>query len=223
MSPHIIHHPDIIQGTDEWHALRCGILTASAMDRILTPTLKTADNKEQRTHLYELLSQRITNYVEPEYISDDMLRGNDDEDEARKLYAKIYGDVGQVGFITNDSLGFKIGYSPDGLVGDHGLIEIKSRRQKFQTRTFIEDVTPAEFMLQIQAGLFVSGRVWCDFVSYCGGMPLFVKRVERDEKMIAAITTAATAFEASLNEKLEIYRQRTLNLQPTKRRMLEII
>ncbi len=73
----ITYYPDLIQGSDEWKSARCGLLTASEMKLIITPTtLKIASNDKERAHLYELLAQRITRYVEPSYISDDMLRGS---------------------------------------------------------------------------------------------------------------------------------------------------
>lgn len=193
--PNIRFFPDLIQGTDEWLQQRCGLLTASEMKLILTPTPKLASNDKERAHLYELLAQRITGYVEPRYISDDMLRGHDDEIEARDLYAKHFAPVEQVGFITNSKWGFPIGYSPDGLVGDDGLIECKSRRQKFQIETIAADEVPVEFMLQLQTGLLVTERKWLDFISYSGGLPLFVKRVLPDPEMQDAIVRAAIAFE----------------------------
>lgn len=160
---HIQIYPDIEQGSEKWLQLRCGLLTASEMKLIVTPgTLKAASNDKERAHLYELLAQRITGYVEPHYISDDMLRGHEDEIEARNLYAKTYAPVHQVGFITNDRWGFTLGYSPDGLVGEHGQTESKSRRQKFQVQTIIEGVAEntimQEFVVQVQTGLAVSER-----------------------------------------------------------------
>lgn len=201
-----VFHPDLIQGTEEWMAARCGMLTASEMGRIITPTtLKPAKNDKASAHLYELLAQRITGYVEPQYISEDMLRGQMDEVDARALYAKHYATIEEVGFITNDRWGFKIGYSPDGLVGNDGLIECKSRRQKFQVETIISGVMPEEYRIQVQTALAVSERKWCDFVSYCGGMPLAVIRVDRDEEVIDAIIDAATAFEDRLSNQLSAY------------------
>src|SRR5688572_786291 len=141
--------PDMEQGSDEWLAARCGLLTASEMHLILTPTLKAASNEKERCHLYELLAQRVTRYVEPTYIGSDMLRGQEDEIEARALYSKHYSAVRQVGFITNDKWGFTLGYSPDALVGSNGAIECKSRRQKYQAQTIIEMVVPDEYMLQL--------------------------------------------------------------------------
>ena len=136
-------HCDYEQGSAKWLEARCGLLTASEFDRILTPTLKIADNPKSRAHLWELAAQRISRYVEPCYISDAMLRGQEDEILAREDYSKHYAPVQQCGFVTNNKWGFTLGCSPDGLVGDDGLIECKSRGQKFQVQTSITVVDPA--------------------------------------------------------------------------------
>lgn len=201
----IRYHHDIEQGSEEWHALRCGILTASEMKLIVTPTLKPASNDKERAYLFELLGQRITGYTEPAYIGDNALRGYEDEVEARIRYAEHFATVTECGFVTNDDHGFVIGYSPDGLVDDDGLIECKSRRQKFQVETILSDKVPEEYMLQIQTGLLVTGRKWLDFVSYCAGLPMFIKRVLPDQKYQDAIIAAATDFERRLQEAQEKY------------------
>ena len=207
----IRYHYDIEQGTPEWLSLRCGILTASEIKLIITPTLKVASNDKERAHLLELLAQRITGYTEPRFVSDDMLRGHEDEIEARIKYAEHYAPVKECGFITRNMGGIVIGYSPDGLVGDDGLmgddglIECKSRRQKYQVETILSGEVPAEYMLQIQTGLLVSGRKWLDFVSYSAGLPMFVKRVLPDERYRAAIIAAATEFESRLQMALSRY------------------
>lgn len=201
----ITHHADLLQGSDEWLAARRGLLTASEMKLIITPTLKVAKNEKASAHLYELLAQRITGYVEPHYISDDMLRGQVDEIEARALYAKHYAPVSDVGFVTNDEWGFTIGYSPDGMVGDDGLIECKSRRQKFQVETILAGEMPNDYMIQVQTGMLVSGRRWCDFVSYSGGMPMVTIRVHADDEIQDAIIEAATDFELRLSKLAERY------------------
>ena len=220
----IKYHADLIQGSDEWHAARCGLLTASEMKLIITPTLKVADNDKSRAHIYELLAQRITRYVEPSYISDDMLRGKEDEIEAAELYAKNYAPVETVGFITNDRYGFTLGYSPDALVGDDGLIECKSRRQKFQTETIINGEMPDDYVIQIQTGLLVSERKWIDFVSFSGGLPMVTIRQYPDARIQDAIIAAATAFEAKLHEKLRAFHDAlasSARLVPTERRIVQ--
>lgn len=194
----IRYYNDIEQGGEEWLALRRGILTASEMRLILTPTMRTASNDKERAHMFEILGQRITGYTEPHYISDDMLRGHEDEVAARIRYAEHFAPVTECGFVTNDDHGVVIGYSPDGLVGDDGLIECKSRRQKFQIETILADEVPAEYLLQCQTGLLVTGRKWLDFISYCGGLPMFVKRVWPCPEIQQAIIAAASAFEQRL-------------------------
>jgi predicted phage-related endonuclease len=218
----ITYHRDLIQGSDEWLAARCGLLTASEMKRIITPTLKPASNDAERMHLWELLAQRITRHVEPAYVSDDMLRGQADEIEARALYAQHYAPVETAGFITRDfGAGLVIGYSPDGLVGDDGLIECKSRRQRFQVQTITDGAMPDDFTIQVQTGLLVTDRAWCDFVSYSAGLPLCPIRVEADEAIQDAILEAARGFEDRLAMRWAQYRQALAenNLIPTERRV----
>lgn len=200
-----IYHPQIIQGSDEWLQLRCGILTASEMKKILTPTLKTANNGETRVHAYELAFQRISQHVEPQYVSDAMLRGQEDEIYARAEYSEHYAPVTEMGFVTSHNLGFMIGYSPDGLVGDDGLIEAKSRAGKYQVQTIATDEVPEEYMLQLQTGLLVTGRKWIDFISYSGGLPMFVKRVEPIAEIQEAIVRAACEFEVKIQDVIREY------------------
>jgi hypothetical protein len=198
----ITYHRNLVQGSDEWLQARCGLLTASEMKLILTPTLRWADNDKSRSHLSELLAQRITGYVEPHYVSDDMLRGQMNEVEARILYAQHFAPVQEMGFIVNDRWGFPIGYSPDGLVGDDGLIECKSRRQKFQVQTILQNVeectVPPEYLLQVQTGLLVSERSWLDFISYSGGLPMVTIRCHAIPAVQEAIIGAATEFERQI-------------------------
>ena len=201
----IIYHEAFDQGSEQWHAARCGLLTASTICRIMTPKAKLANNGESRQHVYEIAAQRITKYVEPQFITDSMLRGHVDELEARALYAAKYAPVREVGFVTNDQWGFTLGYSPDGIIGNDGLIEAKSRRQKYQIQTIATDAVPDEYVLQCQTGLLVTGRKWLDFISYSGGLPMAVIRVEPDSAMQDAIVEAATAFEAQVAAVIATY------------------
>jgi hypothetical protein len=199
------------------------------MKKIITPKeLKPVSSKVNGVqvpceceHLYELLAQRITGYVEPTYIGDDILRGKVDEIEARQLYNERYAPVTEMGFITNDKWGFKIGWSPDGLVGADGGIEAKSRRQKYQVRTITEFEMPEEFIIQVQTGLLVSERSWCDFISYCGGMPMMCKRIYADPVIQAAIVNVASLFERRLEMKLREYESRisTYSMIQTERKL----
>lgn len=222
----ITMHPTVIQGSDEWRAMRCGLITASTMNLLVTPkTLAAANNDKSRAHIYELTAQRISRYVEPEYIGADMLRGYDDEMLARDAYREHYAPVTEVGFITNDTWGFTLGYSPDGLIGDDGLIEAKSRAQKYQVQTLIEHqptgTVPADFVLQSQTGLLVTERKWLDFLSYSGGLPMAVIRVLPDLDMHRAIVAACQRAELAIAENLEKYATSTNGLIATKRREYE--
>jgi len=106
------YHTDIMQGSDEWHEIRRGILPAPDTKNVLNPTLKTSNNDKTRQLTWELAAQRISGYVEPQYIGDDMLRGYADEILAREKYSETRAPVEEVGFVTSDALG---GEFPDQL------------------------------------------------------------------------------------------------------------
>lgn len=215
-------HTDLVQGTDEWHQARCGIVTASVAGKLLTPTLKVADNETSRGLIHTLVAERLTGYVDDTYSGGDMWRGHMDEPLARDLYGEHRAPVDEVGFMVRDDWGFRIGYSPDGLVGDEGQVEIKSRLQKLHLRTILEGRVPGEYMAQIQCGLLVSGRAWCDYVSYCGGMPLWIKRVTPDPSWHAAIVAAVESFEYSAGLMADRYQQLTAGLPATERTSYDI-
>jgi len=166
-------YDELVQGSEEWLKARCGILTASEMKLAITPTLKPADNDKTRAHVYDLAAQTITEYVEPHYINDDMLRGQDDEVYAREEYRQKYAEVYEVGFIVNDNHGIALGFSPDGLVGDNGMIEIKCPfnganhlKHCFVTSDEYFKSEHPEYYWQIMSYLYLTGREWCDFVSF---------------------------------------------------------
>lgn len=216
MSLHVF--PDLIQGTEPWMEARRGIVTASVVGQLVTPkTIKPAANAESRALTAQLVAERITGWTEEPYVSHDMIRGSLDEPVARQLYAEHYGPVAEVGFMVRDDWGFKIGYSPDGLVGDDGLIEVKSRKPREQLVTLVSEEVPAENAAQIQCGLLVSGRAWCDYVSFAGGMPMWRKRVEPDPQWFDAIVAAVEAFEEAAADMIATYHERTAGLPATER------
>ena len=211
-------YDELEQGTPEWLAARCGIVTASVVGLLITAkTIKPAANDTSRGLTATLVAERITGHVEPIQMNSDMERGTLDEPYARDLYSEHHAPATEVGFLVRDDWGFKLGYSPDGLVGEDGLIEIKSRRQKKHLATIIADEVPLENMAQCQAGLLVSGREWIDYVSYCGGMPLYVKRVQRDPKWFDAIFKAVEAFEEAAADMVSRYTTATADLPATER------
>lgn len=211
-------YTELEQGTPEWLAARCGIFTASVVGQLITPkTVKPAANDYSRALAVTLTAERITGHVEPIHENSDMLRGTLDEPFARDKYAEHFAPVNEVGFMVRDDWGFRIGYSPDGLVGEDGLIEIKSRRQKKHLATILADEVPLENMAQCQAGLLVSGREWLDYVSFCSGMPLWTKRVAPDPKWQAAILEAVATFEEASADMVSRYTTATKNLPHTER------
>lgn len=221
----IVYHRDLIQGSDEWHGARLGLLTASEMKHVVTPTLKVADNEKTRTHVWELAAQRVSQYVEPSYIGDDMLRGWEDEILARAKYEEKTGQkVDEVGFITNDKWGFTIGYSPDGtVVGTKGGIECKSRRQKYQVQTIVEwhreKTIPSDYLIQVQTGLLVAEWDWIDLVSYSGGLHMPIMRVYPDARVHEAIVNAAEQFEEKVRLAVEDYEKATVDMVLTERKI----
>lgn len=180
----------------------------------LPPVYGPADNDTARNLLATLAAERITGYVEDTWISNDMWRGIESEPYARDLYAEHCTDqpVTEVGFMVRDYGDFVLGYSPDGLVGDDGLIEIKAPRQKGHLATVVSNEVPAHYMAQLQTGLLVSGRKWIDFVSYSGGMHLWPKRVTPDPKWQAAILAAAARAEQAIEEQVAAYEQAVVGL-----------
>lgn len=209
MSLHI--YREIEQGSQEWVDSRAGILTASMIGQLITPgKIQLSKSDSARTVMETLLAERITGHVDEIPMSFDMERGVLDEPYARDLYAEHTGqDVDEVGFMVLEVSGQKLGYSPDGLVGDVGLIEIKSRRPKKHLRTILDDRVPPENMAQLQTGLCVSGRSWIDYCSYAGGWPLYVKRVYPDTQWFEAIRLALDAYETFADLMTETYKTRT--------------
>lgn len=226
-----IYHRSIIQGTDEWHNLRCGVITASEVKHIMTLTGKPAKNDKASAYIWTKVSERISKHVEPIFVTRDMQRGHDDEGFAKFEYSKHFAPVSDCGFITNSELGdFVLGYSPDGLVGSTGLIECKSRKPKYQIETLIDwdrsQKIPAEYMAQIQTGLLVTGRDWCDLISYCGGLPMLTMRVYPDPEYQRKIIEAVEEAEIMIKSIVTQYQsalESGLKLIPTERRNLDEI
>ncbi len=201
------YHFDIEQGTDEWHALRRGVITASTIGTLITATGKPANNDTSRAQLLQLLAERITGESEPSFYNDDMARGHLLEPLARGIYAQHYAPVIECGYVTCEFDGTVIGYSPDGLVGDDGLIEVKSPRRKTHLKSLLNDEVPAEYVAQVQTGLAVTGRAWCDYISYAPGLPLYRRRCGPDQLLIRQLVIAAETAEAWLGRLMDDYRQ----------------
>ena len=211
--------PALEQGSPEWLEQRRGIVTASVVGQLLTATGRPASNDTSRRLTLSLVAERITGDVESVFMNEDMWRGHEVEPIARGLYAKDFTDepVTTTGFMVRDDWGFSIGYSPDGLVGDHGLLEVKAPRAKAHLATILADKVPAHHMAQLQTGLLVSGREWIDFLSYYGGMPPYIRRVYADPKWAESIVDAVAAFEQHAVEMTLTYDVATRGIPSTPR------
>jgi len=211
-------YPDIIQGTEQWNDARRGMVTASVIKQLITPgTLKVATNETSRALTALLVAERITGHTEETSMTPDMWRGVESEPHARAKYAEHFAPVTEMGFMVREGDGWRLGFSPDGLVDDDGLIEIKAPRAKTHLRTILRDEVPAEYVMQCQAGLFVSGRKWLDFISFSGGMPLYVKRVYPDLRIHEAIVEAVRAFETAATEMADNYYRAVEGMPATER------
>jgi len=203
------YYNELIQGSEEWKRARLGILTASQVKNVITPTGKLADNKDSRAIVYEKVAERITGRIGESFSNPDMERGNNFEPFARDLYDKEIAPVKEIGFIVRDFGGFKIGYSPDGEVGEDGLIEIKAPGRTKHVKEICLNEEPKEHMMQFQTGMLVTDRKWCDYIAYYNGMKLRVVRVYPDLKLQDLIVKAAENLETRITECIEDYHTNT--------------
>ena len=204
---------NIEQGSESWLEARRGIVTASEVHKLLTSKGAVATNQTAREYIAELAAERITGHVEDVYVSRDMELGTLNEPYARDGYAEYKGvQVDEVGFMVREYDGYKLGFSPDGLVSDEGLIEIKSRKPRIQINTILRDGVPNGNMAQIQMGLLVSGRQWCDYVSYSGGLPLWISRVLPDQHWQKNILEAVEQAEKAIQDLVQQFEVATYGL-----------
>lgn len=191
---------------------------AAAQMSTKAPVVEVADNDTSRGITALLATERITGWSEETAMTRDMWRGAEAEPFAREKYAEHHAPVTEVGFMVRTfPNGYRLGFSPDGLVGDDGLIEVKAPRAKSHLLTILTGEVPAQHLPQLQAGLLVSGRKWIDFVSFSGGLPLFTKRVLPDAKWHAAILAALKQFESNAGDLLSRYAAAAADLPSTDR------
>ena len=166
------------QRTDEWYAIRRGKMSASNAETII------ANGKGLETYIYNLMAEYYSSAEKENYINADMQRGIDLEPEARlefEFYTNL--DVQEVGFIEYNDF---IGVSPDGLVGDDGLIEIKCPNDSIYFKLLLSNNIKPEYIAQMQMQMYVTERQYCYFVSYNPNFEksLYIKKISRDEEMI---------------------------------------
>lgn len=176
-------HVEVEQGTPEWYAARLGIPTASEADTVLAQRgPRGGEPKGRRTYMLTLLGEILTGERVESYSNAHMERGKIMEAEARDLYAMLSSEtVTPSGFWKLRIENGYMGASPDSLVGAEGLLEIKTKLPHLHLDCLLNGEVPAEHVAQVQTQLCVTGRAWCDFMSYWPGLPPFIKRVMADD------------------------------------------
>lgn len=183
------------QGTPEWLAARAGIPTASEFSTVMASGRGGGDSKTRRTYMMKLAGEVITGKPSESYTNAHMERGKTMEDDARQHYAfKFDVDPIQVGFIRNGQKGC----SPDSLIGDNGMLEIKTKLPHLQIECIMREDMPPEHKAQCQGALWVAEREWIDFWSFWPDMPPFRHRAYRDEVYLRELAVAVDMFNAEL-------------------------
>ena len=197
---------NIIQGTEEWHLLRLGKITASRISDVLAQ-IKTGEAASRADYRMQLVCERLTGKHEASYTNQYMANGVELEPFARAWYEVERNIlVKQVAFFEHPLLTFS-GASPDGIVENEnelGLIEIKCPKATTHAKTMLDDKVPTKYIPQMQWQMSCGGAQWVDFVSYCPDFPsdlqLFIKRVYRDDKYIKEVESKVVEF----NEEVEM-------------------
>jgi hypothetical protein len=197
---------DCIQGSPEWKAARCGRLTASRCGDMLART-KTGPGASRGNYLAELVIERLTGAPVDHFVTQAMRDGTERQHEALRLYSfKQLEDISEVGFVLHPRIE-NFGASPDGLVGAHGLVEIKCPEPKQHLATLLGEPPRKEYIDQMQAQMAVTGRTWCDFVSYSPVFPaemqLHKAHFTIDPDAVKALEREALNFLAELSQTVE--------------------
>lgn len=192
---------DVVQGTPEWFSARAGRPSASNFDKIVTT--KGEPSKQAQKYMYQLAAERVTGKVEESYTNATIERGKEMEAEARKFYELTHDvKIGQVGLCFPDKKKLYCA-SPDGLVGEDGLIEIKCPMAFASVGYLLDGTLPTDYIQQVQGQMLVTGRKWVDFLSYYPGLKPMLVRVNRDERFLLALDGELKKFCIQLEEIVE--------------------
>ncbi len=197
---------DMIQGSPEWKAARCGKVGASKVADIIAKT-KTGPSASRATYMGQLIAERLSGVMTEGFKSAAMEHGTETEAEARIAYEFLRNHiVEEIGFVDHPAIQMS-GASPDGLVGDDGLVEIKCPNTATHIDTLLNGRVPGRYVTQMQWQMASTGRQWCDFVSYDPRMPehmrMWVQRVSRDADFILMLEEAVSTFLAEIDSKVE--------------------
>ncbi len=188
------------QGSDDWFRVRAGMPTASEFSTVMAKGKGGAESKTRKTYMLKLAGELLTGEPMEHFTNAHMERGKAMEAEARDTYAMIADvDPEQIGFIVNGPKGC----SPDCLIDTNGMAEIKTKLPHLQIDVLLSGEVPPEHKAQCQGALWVAEREWIDFISYWPRLPLFVKRMHRDEEYIANLASAVDQFNDELAATVE--------------------
>ncbi|AQX31002.1 lambda exonuclease family protein [Bartonella schoenbuchensis] len=199
------------QRTAEWFQARLGKVTASNISSIINKTAKGLPTSKYEEYKFQLITERLMGKTVSSYETPAMRWGNEHEDSAIEEYSFLYDTpVTRCGFIPHPTIEMA-GASPDGLIGDEGLIEVKCPQPITHTRFLLSGEIKPEYILQMQFQMACTGRKWCDFVSY---HPWFIDesphlcikviRIPRDDEQIEHINKAVEAFLAEIEQEMQI-------------------
>lgn len=199
------------QGTPEWLSERAGKVTASKIADVMAKT-KSGPTAMRTNYMADLVAERLTGIPKQGFTNDAMRWGTETEPQARAMYELETGlTVVETGFVPHPTLG-GTGASPDGLVGDDGLVEIKCPNTATHIETLRGAAIDRKYVLQMHWQMICTGREWCDFVSFDPRLPIemqmHIRRVERDAELVEEITGAVTQFLTELNETVADLRAR---------------
>jgi putative phage-type endonuclease len=194
------------QGTSEWFAARCGKVTASRVADIIAKT-KTGPSASRENYLAQIVCERMTGKPAESYSNAAMAWGTEQEPFARAAYESAKDVlVQEVGFIVHPLIE-DAGASPDGLVGDFGLVEIKCPNTATHIQTLLDQKVPEKYNTQMQWQMACTQRQWCDFVSFdprmADGLQIFIKRVEFDPIYVAQLEKDVINFLMDVEDKIQ--------------------
>lgn len=198
---------EIIQGSDAWFAMRLGKVTASRVADVIAKT-KTGYGAGRANYMAQLVCERLTGTAAESFSNDAMKHGTATEPFARAAY-ESHADVlvDQVAFIDHPSI-LMSGASPDGLIGDEGMLEIKCPNTATMLDILLTETIPTKYLTQMSWQMACTDREWCDFVCYDNRLPsgldLFVKRYYRDDVYIKTLESEVSQFIQELNEKVNL-------------------
>ncbi len=195
----------MLQRSEEWYRARSGRVTASRVADLMART-KSGWSASRHNYMADLICERLTGQISEQYENSSMIWGRDTEPQARAAYEFLTGlSVTEVGFVDHPSI-VMAGCSPDGLVGDGGLVEIKCPNSATHIETLLSETVPSKYRIQMMWQIACTGREWCDFVSFDPRLPadmqIWIKRIQPEAGEIDAMEAAVREFLMELDDKI---------------------